>query len=92
MPVSLKKIRQLQDKALQVKPDEISRYRRHNKNSPAWWQVKVEGNDIGPLHKSTELALKYIEEQDIHHLLPAIERISINEFNRNRDTKTTKTS
>jgi len=92
MPVSLKKLRQLQDKALQVKPDEIGRYRRPNKNSPAYWQVKVEGNDFGPLHKSSEIALKYIEEKDIGHLLPAIERISINEFTRKRDTENKRTS
>jgi len=92
MPVSLNRIRKLQDIAKQVKPDETSGYRRHNKNSPAYWQITIHGKKWGVPFESKERALKYIEETDLNHMLPSIDRVSIDEFNRNRDTKTTETS
>jgi len=92
MPVSLNKIRKLQDKAKQVTPDETSGYRRHNKNSPAYWQVTVNGKKRGMPFDSKERALKYIEEVNIKHMLPSIDRISKDEFSRKRDSETKKTS
>jgi len=88
MPVSLNKIRKLQDIAKQVKPDETSGYRRHNKNSPAYWQVVIQGKKVGYVWKTQERALEFINEHHLQKQLPVIERISINEFNRKRDTKT----
>jgi len=88
MPVSLNKIRKLQSETEQVKPDETSRYRRPKKNSPAYWQVKVKGKKWGVPFDSQEEALKYIDNVGLRNLLPSIERISKDEFNRNRDPKT----
>jgi len=92
MPVSLNKIRKLQDIAKQVTPDETSGYRRHNKNSPAYWQVTIHGKKWGIPFDSRERALKYIEEVNIKHMLPSIDRVSKDEFNRKSDSTTTKTS
>jgi len=92
MPVSLNKLRELQDKALQVKPDEPSVYKRPKKNSPAYWQVVVMGKPLGPLFTTQEKAEVFIKEQMLYDKLPAIERISIDEFNRKRDHKTAERS
>jgi len=92
MPISLNKLRKLQDKAKLVNPDEPSGYRRHNKNSPAYWQVTIQGKKWGMPFESKERALKYIEEINIKHMLPSIDRVSKDEFSRKRDSETKETS
>ena len=92
MPVSLNKIRKLQEKLLQVKTVEPSVYKRPKKNSPAYWQVSILGKIVSPVFKTKDEADFFIRKNALYEQLPSIDRIPINEYNRKRDSEITERS
>lgn len=76
MPVSLKKLRELQVKTIKVKPVSTV-VRRPRKNEKADWIVRINGKQIGPIHSTSEAATQYIYGNDLQKELPVIERRKI---------------